>query len=79
MVAPGLLERMISPAILLARTSRMLGDTAMCKRYPSSPPNLPLKREKYKTIPLFVNLMFSEKEWMKWVFTEFILCSVKCL
>jgi hypothetical protein len=27
MVAPGLFERMISPAIRLARTSRKLGDT----------------------------------------------------
>jgi hypothetical protein len=29
MVEPGLLERMISPAILLARTSLRLGDTDM--------------------------------------------------
>jgi hypothetical protein len=29
MVAPGLFERIISPAILRARTSRTLGDTDM--------------------------------------------------
>jgi hypothetical protein len=29
MVAPGLLERIISPAILLAKTSLRLGDTDM--------------------------------------------------
>jgi hypothetical protein len=32
MVAPGLLDRMISPAILLAKISRVLGDTDMAGR-----------------------------------------------
>ena len=32
MVVPGLAESMISPAILLAKTSRVLGDTDMRER-----------------------------------------------
>jgi hypothetical protein len=60
MVAPGLFERIISPAILRARTSRILGDTDMQMLLEFA--ELPLKETvKYKTIPIFVKVV-SEKE-----------------
>jgi hypothetical protein len=49
-VEPDLLERIISPAILLAKTSLRLGDTDM-KQFPSAC-TLPSKW-RYKTIALF--------------------------